>query len=81
VDPVPDSRNLKLAKELDFAVEEVEFWQGKYEEAMKIVHKLKRHCPQDLETLFKEETDSSFTYWGCGSGPQRFLGWGITLLG
>jgi hypothetical protein len=81
VDPVPDSRNLKLAKELDFAVEEVEFWQGKYEEAMKIVHKLKRHCPQDLETLFKEETDSSFTYWGCGPRPQRFLGWGITLLG
>jgi hypothetical protein len=47
VELVPDSRNLKLkkqvdlttvlTKELDSTTEEVEFWQEKYEEAMKIV--------------------------------------------
>jgi hypothetical protein len=46
VEPVPDSRNFKLkqvnlttvlTKELDSTTEEVEFWQEKYEKAMKIV--------------------------------------------
>jgi hypothetical protein len=47
VEPVPDSRNFKLkkqvdlitvlTKELDSTTEEVEFWQEKYEEAMKII--------------------------------------------
>jgi predicted RNA-binding protein len=64
VEHVPDSRNFKLkkqvdlttvlAKELDSTMEEVEFWQDKYKEAMKIVRKLKRHCPQDVETLSDE---------------------------
>jgi hypothetical protein len=35
----------------------VEFWQEKYEEAMKIIQKLKRHCPQDVETFSNEETE------------------------
>jgi hypothetical protein len=34
-----------LTKELDSTSEEVEFWQEKYDEAMKIIQKLKRHCP------------------------------------
>jgi hypothetical protein len=65
VEPIPGSRNFKLkkqvelitalTKELDSATEEVECWQDKYEEAMKTIWKLKRHCPQDLETLFEEE--------------------------
>jgi hypothetical protein len=46
-----------LIKELDSTTEEVEFWQEKYEEAMKIIRKLKRHCPQGLETLSEEETE------------------------
>jgi predicted RNA-binding protein len=64
VELVPESRNFKLkkqvdlttvlAKELDSTMEEVEFWQDKYKEAMKIVRKLKRHCPQDVETLSDE---------------------------
>jgi hypothetical protein len=47
VEPVLDSRNFKLkkqvdltnvlTKELDSTTEEVEFWQEKYEEAMKII--------------------------------------------
>jgi uncharacterized HAD superfamily protein len=67
VEPVPYSRKFKLkkqvdlttvlTKELDSTTEEVEFWQEKYEEAMKIIQKLKRRCPQDLETLSKEETE------------------------
>jgi hypothetical protein len=67
VEPVPDSRNFKLkkqvdlttvlTKELDSTTEEVEFWQEKYEEAMKTIQKLKRRCPQDLATLFDEDTD------------------------
>jgi hypothetical protein len=67
VEPIPDSRNFKvkkqeeltsaLTKELDSTMEEVEFWRGKYEEAMKIVQKLKHHCPQDVETLSNEETE------------------------
>jgi hypothetical protein len=66
VEPVPDSRNFKLkkqvdhttvlTKELDSTMEEVEFWQEKYEEAMKIVQRLKHHYPQDMETLFEEDT-------------------------
>jgi hypothetical protein len=55
VESVPDSRNFKLkkqvkltttlTKELDSTMEEVEFWQEKYEETMKIIQKLKGHCP------------------------------------
>jgi hypothetical protein len=47
VEPVPDSRNLKLkkqvelttalTKELGSTTKEVEFWQEKYEEAMKTI--------------------------------------------
>jgi hypothetical protein len=47
VEPVPDPRNFKLkkqvglttvlTKELDSTTEEVEFWQEKYEEAMKTI--------------------------------------------
>jgi hypothetical protein len=58
VELVPDPRNFKLkkqvdlttvlTKELDSTTEEVEFWQEKYEEAMKIVQKLKCHCPQGV---------------------------------
>jgi hypothetical protein len=67
VEPVPDSRNFKLKKqvnrttvltmELDSTTEDVEYWQEKYEKAMKIVRRLKHHCPQDMETLSKEETE------------------------
>jgi hypothetical protein len=67
VEHVPDSRNFKLkkqvelttalAKELDSTMEEVEFWQEKYEEAMKTIRKLKRHYPQGVETLSNEETE------------------------
>jgi hypothetical protein len=46
-----------LTKELDSTMEEVEFWQEKFEEAMKTIRKLKRHCPQDVETLSNEETE------------------------
>jgi hypothetical protein len=45
-----------LTKELDSSTEEVEFWQEKYEEAMKTIQKLKHHCPQGMETLSDEET-------------------------
>jgi hypothetical protein len=67
VEPVSDPRNFKLKKqvdlttvlikELDSTSEEVEFWQEKYEEAMKIIWKLKCHCPQGMETLSEEETE------------------------
>jgi hypothetical protein len=46
-----------LTKELDSTTEEVEFWQGKDEEAMKTIRKMKRHCPKDWETHFDEETE------------------------
>jgi hypothetical protein len=42
-----------LTKELDYTTKEVEFWQEKYE-AMKIIQKLKCHCPQGMETLYEE---------------------------
>jgi predicted nucleic acid-binding Zn-ribbon protein len=45
-----------LTKELDSTTEEVEFWQGKYEKAMKTIRKMKHQYPQDLETLSDEET-------------------------
>jgi hypothetical protein len=45
-----------LINKLYYTAEEVEFWQEKYEEATKIVQKLKRHT-QDLETLSKEEME------------------------
>jgi hypothetical protein len=67
VEHVPDTWNFKLkkqvelstmlTKELDSTMEEVEFWQEKYEEAMMIVRKLKRHYPQGMKTLSKEETE------------------------
>jgi hypothetical protein len=67
VEPVQDEGNFKLKKqvaltatltnELDSTMEEVEFWQGKYEEAMKTIWKMKRRYPQDLETLSDEETE------------------------
>jgi hypothetical protein len=67
VEPVQDEMNFKLkkqvaftamlTKDLDSTAEEVEFWQGKYEEAMKTIQKMKRRCPQDLETLSDEETE------------------------
>jgi hypothetical protein len=46
-----------LTKELDSTLEEVEFWKEKYEEAMKTIWKLKRHCPHGVETLSNEETE------------------------
>jgi hypothetical protein len=46
-----------LTKELDSTTEEVEFWQGKYEEVMKTIQKMKRRYPQDLETFLDEETE------------------------
>jgi hypothetical protein len=46
-----------LTKELDSTTKEVEFWQGKYEEAIKTIRKMKCHCRQDLETLSDEETE------------------------
>jgi hypothetical protein len=67
VEPVLDSWNFKLkklvdlttmlTKELDSIIEEVEFWQEKYEEAMKTIWKLKHHCPQGVETLSEEEME------------------------
>jgi hypothetical protein len=67
VEPVQDERNFKLekqvsltttlTKELDSTTEEVEFWQGKYEEAIKTIRKMKHHCPQNWETLLDEETE------------------------
>jgi hypothetical protein len=66
VEHVPDSRNFKLKKQVDLTtaltkelnstMEEVEFWQEKYEEAMKTIQKLKCHCPRGVETHFDEET-------------------------
>jgi hypothetical protein len=38
-------------------MEEVEFWQGKYEEAMRTIRKMKHRYPQDMETLSGEETE------------------------
>jgi hypothetical protein len=38
-------------------MEEVEFWQEKFEEAMKTIQKLKRHYPQGVEILSNEETE------------------------
>jgi hypothetical protein len=55
VEPVQDEGNFKLkkqvaltatlTKELDSTTEEVEFWQGKYEEAMKTIQMMKHRCP------------------------------------
>jgi hypothetical protein len=66
VEPVLDSRDFKLKKQMDLTTvltkepdsttEEVEFLQEKYEEAMKTIQKLKRQYSQDMETLSKEET-------------------------
>jgi hypothetical protein len=66
VEPVLDSRDFKLKKQMDLTTvltkepdsttEEVEFLQEKYEEAMKTIRKLKRQYSQDMETLSKEET-------------------------
>jgi hypothetical protein len=35
----------------------VEIWQEKYEEAMKIIRKLKHHCPEGVETHSDEEME------------------------
>jgi hypothetical protein len=35
----------------------VEFWQDKYDEATKIIQKLKHHCPHDVETFSEEEIE------------------------
>jgi hypothetical protein len=66
---VPDSTNFRLRKQVDFTTVltkelesttgEMEFWQEKYEEAMKTIWKLKCHYPQYMETLSKEEIDES----------------------
>jgi Glu-tRNA(Gln) amidotransferase subunit E-like FAD-binding protein len=70
VESVPDSRNFKLKrqvelttvlnKELDSTTDEVEFWQEKYEEAMKTIRKLKRHYPQGMQTLSEEEAEEFY---------------------
>jgi hypothetical protein len=67
VEHVPDPTNFKLKKqvdlttvlikELDSTMKEVEFWREKYEEAMKIIRKLKCRCPQEVETLSEEEIE------------------------
>jgi hypothetical protein len=67
VEPVQDEGNFKLkkqvaltatlTKELDSTTEEVEFWQGQYEEAMRTIQKMKHRNPQDLETLLDEEAE------------------------
>jgi hypothetical protein len=46
-----------FTKERDSTTKEVEFWQEKYEEAMKTIRKLKHHCPQGMETLSEEGTE------------------------
>jgi hypothetical protein len=53
VEPVPDSRNFKLKKQVELTTaltkelfsttEEMEFWQEKYEEALTTIWKLKPH--------------------------------------
>jgi hypothetical protein len=67
VEPAPDLRNFKLkkqvklstalTKELDSTMEQVEFWQEKYEEVMKIIQKLKHHCPEGMESLSDEDME------------------------
>jgi hypothetical protein len=67
MEPVTDSRNIKLkkqvelttalTKELDSTTEEVKFWQEKYEEAMKILQKMNCHYPQGVEIFSMEETE------------------------
>jgi hypothetical protein len=67
IEPVHDEGNFKLKKqvaltttltnELDPTTEEVEFWQGKCEEAMKTIRKMKCRYPQYLETFSDEETE------------------------
>jgi hypothetical protein len=42
---------------MDSTTKEVEFWQGKYEQAMRSIQKMKCCYPQDLETLSDEETE------------------------
>jgi hypothetical protein len=46
-----------LTKELESTMEEVEFLQEKFEEAMKTIRKLKRHYSQGVETLSNEEAE------------------------
>jgi hypothetical protein len=58
-----------LTKELDSTMEEVEFWQEKFEEAMKTIRKLKRHYPQGFKTLSNEETEE-FTL---ASPPRKMV--------
>jgi hypothetical protein len=56
-----------LTKELESTMEEVEFLQEKFEEAMKTIRKLKRHYSQGVETLSNEEAEE-FTL---SSPPRR----------
>jgi hypothetical protein len=58
-----------LTKELDSTMEEVEFWQEKFEEAMKTIWKLKRHYPHGMETLSNDETEE-FTL---ASPPRKMV--------
>jgi hypothetical protein len=58
-----------LTKELDSTMEEVEFWQEKFEEAMKTIRKLKHHYSQGVETLSNEETEE-FTL---ASPPRKMV--------
>jgi hypothetical protein len=67
VKPVQEKGNFKLKKqvalttaltmELDSTTEEVQFWQEKYEEAMRTIRKMKHRHPQELETLSDAETE------------------------
>jgi hypothetical protein len=47
----------------------VEFWQEKYEEAIKTIQKLKHHGPRGVETLSDEETEE-FTL---ASPPRKMV--------
>jgi hypothetical protein len=72
VELVQDEMNFKLkkqvaltatmTKELDSTTEEVEFWQGKYEEAIKTIQKMKHHWPQDWEMHSDEQTEEFSPY-------------------
>jgi hypothetical protein len=57
---------IALTKELDSTIEEVEFWQERYEHAMKTIWRMKCHFPQDWESLWDEEAEE-FT----SSSPPR----------
>jgi hypothetical protein len=76
---LPTSKNFKLKKQvqlptaltmkLDSTMEEVELWQEKLEEAMKIIQKMKCHYPKGVQTLYEEETEE-FTL---ASQPRKMV--------